>query len=577
MPSILVADDNTNIQKMVALAFEERGIKVVAVGNGEAAVRRIPDMLPDLVLADVFMPVRNGYEVCEFVKKDARFAHVPVILLVGAFDPLDEKEARRVGADGVLKKPFVPPDPLIAMVTAALEKNPRVAAENAKPKKAAAPPAKPEVVLKNASGAASPEVAQRTYGASADESDEKQHTAEAPEAAPPAVAAAPGEGEDFDAASTSADWRRSAMNFEVPADVANQVAFASDGDFGGMFPSEEGAPQASAGAADPSPAPPVAESAPAPPKPAPPKVAAKPALSAVLDAPVSTPPAKSAPAAKSAGPVPEVRSSPAVVAVPEPASPVMLEQAVETESEEQPVSQYSGDPSFSEEESEREAAETPEAAEPAVASAPPPDWAVEASAEVEAPADESAPAVVHGSQTQQEDSFFEAEAASEAPLEPAPPVPPAVSKAVLAPQASASVPAAPHFEIAPEDPAPPLALRDPSLIEDTAVRVTPEALLEQEEPSTSATYGALHEEVPPLYSIIVPTEASPEPAEPAAEPAPMPEFSSSASEPDAGTVDAVVQTILQKIEPQLHDLLSQRVLRPLIENLVQSELAKKQK
>ena len=138
MPRILVADDNTNIQKMVTLAFQERGVEVIAVGNGEAAVRRMPDANPDLVLADVFMPVRNGYEVCEFVKKDTRFAHVPVILLVGAFDPLDEKEARRVGADGVLKKPFVPPDPLIAMVMSALEKNPRVAAELAKAKEVVA-------------------------------------------------------------------------------------------------------------------------------------------------------------------------------------------------------------------------------------------------------------------------------------------------------------------------------------------------------------------------------------------------------------------------------------------------------
>src|SRR6202020_1918627 len=136
VPRILVADDNTNIQKMVTLAFQERGVEVIAVGNGEAAVRRLPDANPDLVLADVFMPVRNGYEVCEFVKKDPRFSHVPVILLVGAFDPLDEKEARRVGADGVLKNPFVPPDPLIAMVMSALEKNPKVAAELAKAKEA---------------------------------------------------------------------------------------------------------------------------------------------------------------------------------------------------------------------------------------------------------------------------------------------------------------------------------------------------------------------------------------------------------------------------------------------------------
>jgi CheY-like chemotaxis protein len=117
---ILVADDNSNIQKMVSLALKDQGIDVIAVGNGEAAVRKISDIKPDLVLADVFMPVRNGYEVCKYVKDDSSLAHIPVILLVGAFDPLDEQEAQRVGADGVLKKPFVPPDPLISMVKSAL-------------------------------------------------------------------------------------------------------------------------------------------------------------------------------------------------------------------------------------------------------------------------------------------------------------------------------------------------------------------------------------------------------------------------------------------------------------------------
>ncbi len=122
VPKILVADDNSNIQKMVGLALKDQGIDVVAVGNGEAAVRKISDLHPDLVLADVFMPVRNGYEVCQYVKMDPALAHIPVILLVGAFDPLDEQEAQRVGADGVLKKPFVPPDPLISMVKSALQR-----------------------------------------------------------------------------------------------------------------------------------------------------------------------------------------------------------------------------------------------------------------------------------------------------------------------------------------------------------------------------------------------------------------------------------------------------------------------
>jgi len=135
--TILVADDNSNIQKMVGIALKDHGIEVIAVGNGEAAVRKLAEAVPDLILADIFMPVRNGYEVCEYVKKDDRFAHVPVVLLVGAFDPLDEREVERVRADGVLKKPFVPPDPLIELVTSLLGKAAAAAtAEEAPPAEA---------------------------------------------------------------------------------------------------------------------------------------------------------------------------------------------------------------------------------------------------------------------------------------------------------------------------------------------------------------------------------------------------------------------------------------------------------
>src|SRR5499433_2877473 len=138
---ILVADDNSNIQKMVGLALKDQGIDVVAVGNGEAAVRKISDVRPDLVLADVFMPVRNGYEVCNYVKQDSALSHIPVILLVGAFDPLDEQEAQRAGADGVLKKPFVPPDPLISMVKSALSRAGVVVGAPAEPPPPPAAPA----------------------------------------------------------------------------------------------------------------------------------------------------------------------------------------------------------------------------------------------------------------------------------------------------------------------------------------------------------------------------------------------------------------------------------------------------
>src|ERR1700692_2782 len=155
---ILVADDNSNIQRMVALALKDQGIDVVAVGNGEAAVRKISEIRPDLVLADVFMPVRNGYEVCQYVKEDPSLKHIPVILLVGAFDPLDEQEAQRVGADGVLKKPFVPPDPLISMVKSALLRA-GVAHGNASAAKAPEPQVLKASDLLRPSGAALPMLA----------------------------------------------------------------------------------------------------------------------------------------------------------------------------------------------------------------------------------------------------------------------------------------------------------------------------------------------------------------------------------------------------------------------------------
>jgi len=218
------------------------------------------------VLADVFMPVRNGYEVCEFVKKDPRFSHIPVILLVGAFDPLDEKEARRVGADGVLKKPFVPPDPLIAMVMSALEKNPKVAAELAKAKEVIAAPPPPIEVLEAPLRSEpkplpeypepTPEEAAAIYGfgkgvralaGDVDEEEEeeeketrksrKSKSANVPKTP---VASVADDDDDFDNAATTSDWRRNTADFEVPENVAQDLPI--DAVDPSIFPSEKDVP-----------------------------------------------------------------------------------------------------------------------------------------------------------------------------------------------------------------------------------------------------------------------------------------------------------------------------------------------
>src|SRR5689334_10832276 len=103
---ILLADDSITIQKVVNLTFADEGIEVVAVSNGDQAERRLADVQPDLVLADIFMPGKNGYELCEVIKESAQYHNIPVVLLVGAFEPFDQAEARRVKADAHLTKPF---------------------------------------------------------------------------------------------------------------------------------------------------------------------------------------------------------------------------------------------------------------------------------------------------------------------------------------------------------------------------------------------------------------------------------------------------------------------------------------
>jgi CheY-like chemotaxis protein len=105
---LLLADDSITIQRVVELTFSGEDVQVVAVGDGEQAIARIPIERPDIVLADIGMPKRTGYEVAAFVKTHPEFRHVPVLLLAGAFEPVDEQKATQAGCDGVLVKPFEP-------------------------------------------------------------------------------------------------------------------------------------------------------------------------------------------------------------------------------------------------------------------------------------------------------------------------------------------------------------------------------------------------------------------------------------------------------------------------------------
>jgi CheY-like chemotaxis protein len=104
--TLLLADDSVTIQKVVNISFASEDVTLVTVDNGDDAIERAKETRPDLILADVVMPGKSGYEVCEAIKADPELSHIPVLLLTGTFEAFDEEHASRVGAAGHVSKPF---------------------------------------------------------------------------------------------------------------------------------------------------------------------------------------------------------------------------------------------------------------------------------------------------------------------------------------------------------------------------------------------------------------------------------------------------------------------------------------
>ena len=116
-PKLLLADDSVTIRKVVELTFADEGIDVSTVADADSAMQRFIEIQPDIVLVDVGLEGTSGYQICEMIKLDEATRHIPVLLLVGSFEPFDQDEAERVGADGFLTKPFHSIRDLVARVS----------------------------------------------------------------------------------------------------------------------------------------------------------------------------------------------------------------------------------------------------------------------------------------------------------------------------------------------------------------------------------------------------------------------------------------------------------------------------
>jgi CheY-like chemotaxis protein len=115
-PKLLLADDSVTIRKVVELTFADEGIDVWTAADGDSAMQTFVEIQPDIVLVDTGLPGTSGYQICEMIKQDDATGHLPVLLLVGSFEPFDQDEAERVGADGFLTKPFHSIRDLVARV-----------------------------------------------------------------------------------------------------------------------------------------------------------------------------------------------------------------------------------------------------------------------------------------------------------------------------------------------------------------------------------------------------------------------------------------------------------------------------
>jgi len=106
MSRILLADDSPQALRLAEQILTSQGIEVVSVTDGAIALRRLSDVNPDLLITDVYLPSKNGFELARFLRSQPEYRHVPVIFAAAPADEFDEQDAKNAGADAVLRKPF---------------------------------------------------------------------------------------------------------------------------------------------------------------------------------------------------------------------------------------------------------------------------------------------------------------------------------------------------------------------------------------------------------------------------------------------------------------------------------------
>lgn len=109
-PTIYFIDDSATMREVIKIAFRRENINVVAYNDAASALSQFEQVRPDVVITDVIMPDKDGYEVCQFIKQHPTLSGTPVILMSGVVNRAVAEKAFSVKADELIRKPFQPQD-----------------------------------------------------------------------------------------------------------------------------------------------------------------------------------------------------------------------------------------------------------------------------------------------------------------------------------------------------------------------------------------------------------------------------------------------------------------------------------
>lgn len=110
MQTILIVDDSPTAREMVSSQLRQSGFKVLEAEDGEAAIASIQAHTPNLVVTDIVMPRKNGYELTRWIKNNPATQHIPVVMCTSKSEEFDIYWGMKQGADAYITKPYHPPD-----------------------------------------------------------------------------------------------------------------------------------------------------------------------------------------------------------------------------------------------------------------------------------------------------------------------------------------------------------------------------------------------------------------------------------------------------------------------------------